>query len=41
MVDVLLSIKAMLNGADMEKGDVNGDGMLTLLDVLQIMKMIV
>lgn len=37
--DVLLSIKAILNGTAIKNGDMNGDGKLSLLDVLRILKL--
>lgn len=41
VIDVLLAMKAVLNGTYTEKADVSGDGVLTLVDVMRILKNIV
>lgn len=38
--DVLVTIKAVLNGTDLDGADMNGDGKVTLIDVLRVFKSI-
>ncbi|MBQ4556169.1 MAG: DUF4981 domain-containing protein [Clostridia bacterium] len=41
LADVLILVRAFVNGTPLENGDLSGDGSITLIDVVRVMKQIV